>query len=93
MRTLAPNLHYDFATVTEANGRVADFAAVTAQVLLLGGSRSPGYLRTALDALQRVLPDAQRTEFAGLDHSASGNTDRRGKPAVVAKRLRTFLTA
>ncbi len=93
MRSLAPNLHYDFAVVAEANGRVADFAAIAAQVLLLGGSRSPGYLRAALDALQRALPRAERTEFAGLGHSASGNTDRRGKPDVVADRLRAFITA
>lgn len=93
MRTLAPNLHYDFSVVADADGRVADFAAITAQVLLLGGGRSPGYLRTALDALQQVLPRADRTEFSGLDHGATGNRDRRGKPVVVADRLRAFLTA
>ncbi len=71
MRALAPNLRYDFRVVADADGRVADFAAITAPVLLLGGGRSHAYLRTALDALQRVLPAAQRTEFAALDHNAS----------------------
>jgi hypothetical protein len=61
-------------------------------VLLLGGTRSPAYLRTALDALERVIPHAERHDFAGLDHSASGNADRRGKPALVAAELRRFFT-
>ena len=42
-------------------------------------------------ALEQVLPRAERREFAGLDHGASGNADRRGKPARVGAELRTFL--
>ncbi len=92
MRMLAPNLHYDFRIVAETDGRLGDFAAVAVPVLLLGGSKSPAYLRTALDGLEKVLPRAERHEFAGLDHGASGNADRRGKPAVVAAELRAFFT-
>jgi len=92
MRMLAPNLHYDFRIVAETDGQLDDFAGVTAKVLLLGGSKSPAYLKTALDALEKVLLRSERREFAGLDHSASGNADRRGKPALVAAELRTFLT-
>jgi len=92
MRMLAPTLHYDFRIVAETDGKVGDFAGVAVPVLLLGGSKSPAYLRTALDALEKVLPRVERHEFAGLDHGASGNADRRGKPALVAAELRTFLT-
>jgi len=92
MRMLAPNLHYDFRIVAETEGRLGDFAAVAVPVLLLGGSKSPAYLRTALDNLEKVLPRAERREFAGLDHGASGNADRRGKPALVAAELRAFFT-
>jgi len=92
MRLLAPTLHYDFRIVAETQRKLGDFAGITAEVLLLGGSKSPAYLRIALDGLQKVLPHAERHEFAGLDHSASGNADRRGKPALVAAELRTFLT-
>ena len=91
MRMLAPNLHYDFRIVAETEGKLGDYAGVTARVLLLGGSKSPAYLKTALDALEKVLPHSERHEFAGLDHGASGNADRRGKPALVAAELRTFL--
>ncbi len=92
IRALAPNLHFDFEVVSAADGRVDDFADITAEVLLLGGARSPAYLQAALDALQRVLPRAERTAFTELGHSASGNRDQRGNPDVVAGRLRDFLT-
>ena len=92
MRMLAPNLHYDFRIVAETEGKLDDFAGISAQVLLLGGSKSPAYLGTALDALEKVLPHSERHKFAGLDHGASGNADRRGKPALVAAELRAFLT-
>jgi hypothetical protein len=62
-------------------------------VLLLGGSKSPAYLKTALDALENVLPHVQRIEFPGLDHGGSSdasNTNRGGKPELVAQALRQF---
>ena len=66
------------------------FARRGADVLLLGGSKSPAYLKAALDALERVLPHARRVEFPGLGHEASGNSDRRGQPERVAQELRRF---
>jgi uncharacterized protein (DUF2336 family) len=90
MRMLAPTLHYDFQLVIEMDGALESFRAVRAEVLLLGGSRSPAYLKAALDALAKVLPQVSRVEFSGLGHEASGNADRRGHPARVALELRRF---
>ena len=90
MRMLAPTLHYDFQLVVETSGTLEGFRAVRAEVLLLGGSKSPAYLKVALDALQKVLPQASRIEFPGLDHAASWNTDRGGQPEPVAQELRRF---
>lgn len=90
MRMLAPNLHYDFRVIAETEGKINDLKDIAAQVMLLGGSKSPAYLKTALDALEKVLPHAERREFAGLDHSASGNADRRARPEIVAADLRRF---
>jgi pimeloyl-ACP methyl ester carboxylesterase len=90
MRMLAPTLHYDFQMVIEMNGVLESFRALRADVLLLGGSKSPAYLKAALDALERVLPHARRVEFPGLGHEASGNSDRRGQPERVAQELRRF---
>ncbi|MEO3885279.1 alpha/beta hydrolase [Nonomuraea sp. B5E05] len=90
---LAPTLHYDVRVVAETAtaGDPVAYRSVDADVLLLGGSRSPAYLRTALDALERVLPRARRVEMAGLGHSATCNAARRGRPERVAAEIREFL--
>lgn len=90
MRMLAPTLHYDFQLVIEMRETLERFAAMPVQTLLLGGSKSPAYLKKALDALEQVLPQTRRIEFQGLDHGASGNTDRGGQPERVAQELRRF---
>ena len=41
MRMLAPTLHYDFQLATEMEGALERFKAIRAEVLLLGGSKSP----------------------------------------------------
>ena len=93
MRMLAPTLHYDFQLVIEMAGPVERFRAVHAEVLLLGGSKSPAYLTRAVDALEKVVPHVRRVEFPGLGHEASGNADRRGHPDQVAQELRRFFGA
>ena len=66
------------------------FRAIRAEVLLLGGSKSPAYLKGALDALAKVVPHVTRIEFPGLNHAASWNTDRGGQPEPLAQELRRF---
>ena len=90
MRKLAPALQYDFQVVVEMSGKMESFRDVRAQVLLLGGSKSPAYMKAALDALEQILPHVTRIEFPGLNHGASGNTDRGGHPERVAQELRRF---
>lgn len=87
---LAPTLHYDFALVAEMSESLESFRDVPAEVLLVGGSRSPAYLQNALDSLERVLPKVERVELDGLDHAASWNSDRGGNPDHVARELRSF---
>lgn len=93
MRRLAPTLHYDFQLVAEMAETLERFRAVEVPVLLLGGSKSPAYLKAALGALETVLPHVQRVQFPGLDHGGSSdasNTNRGGKPELVAQALRRF---
>jgi pimeloyl-ACP methyl ester carboxylesterase len=97
VRMLAPTLHYDFALVTESEGALASFQAIRADVLLLGGGKSPAYLKASVDALEKILPTSGRVEFAELGHSASGNSDdpmtgRGADPERVAVELRRFFT-
>ncbi|MEV8633254.1 alpha/beta hydrolase [Streptosporangium sp. NPDC051023] len=89
---LAPTLHYEARLAIETTDMVDDFKAVDIEALLLGGGRSPAYLKTALDALEKALPHARRVEFPGLGHGASGNTGKGGHPEQVARELRHFLT-
>jgi hypothetical protein len=60
---LASTLHSDFQLSVETNGALESFKAIRADVLLLGGSKSSAYFKVALDALEKVLPHAKRTEF------------------------------
>ncbi len=89
-RAIAPTLHYDFQVIAEMSEMMDSFRAVGAEVLLLGGSKSPAYLKRALDDLEKVLPQVRRVEFPGLDHAASWNADRGGRPERVAAELRRF---
>ena len=90
MRMLAPTLHYDFQLATEMEGALERFKAIRAEVLLLGGSKSPAYLKAGLDALQKVLPDVTRVELPGVGHGATGNSNRGGRPERVGQVLRQF---
>jgi hypothetical protein len=90
MRELSQTLHAEFAIVTESSGRLDDYRSIRAKVLLMGGSRSPAFLKRALADLAPVLPSAERVELEGLDHAASWNSDVRGHPEPVARELRRF---
>jgi pimeloyl-ACP methyl ester carboxylesterase len=94
MRMLAPTLQHDFQVVSEMNGNLESFRAIQADVLLLGGSKSPNFLKVDLDALEKVLPHVTRIEFSGLGHSAAWNYDPQrnpdGRPTVVAQELSRF---
>lgn len=91
MRTLASTLNQDIEIVSTMWNRVPRFKEIQTRVLLLGGSESPAYLKTALTALEKVLPNAKRIEISGVGHAAPWNRDQRGgAPETVAKELRTF---
>ena len=93
MRSLAPTLHYDFQLVAEMAEQVERLRALRVETLLLGGSKSPAYLKQALDALEQTIPQARRVEFPGLDHGGSsdlGPTNRSGDPRRVAQELLRF---
>jgi len=87
IKALIPTMHYDPRLVLETRGAIERFRAVQARVLLLGGSRSQPYLKAALDALNAVLPKAERIEFSGVGHLAAENS---GQPHRVAQELLRF---
>ena len=95
VRMLAPTLHYDFQLVVQSQGVLERVGDIRADLLLLGGTKSPAYLTASVDALERVLPRAERVRLAGLGHAASGNagdpmTGKGADPERVARELRRF---
>lgn len=87
---LIPSTRYDFQVVLNRGGAVPSYRTVDTQLLLLGGSKSPAYLKKALATLATTLPHARRVELPGLDHSGPWNADLGGQPPVVAEQLRQF---
>jgi pimeloyl-ACP methyl ester carboxylesterase len=87
LQNLVPTIHFDAQMVFGAENTIENFKDVRADVLLLGGSKSPAYLKYALDCLNTVLPHVKRIEFPGLGHLAADND---GKPERVAQELRRF---
>lgn len=92
MQDLIPALRYDFTLIQEASINTDQLEAIACDVLLIGASRSPAYLRQGLDTVQKILPNAKRTQLTGVGHGAAWNSDRRGKPGTVAPILRRFLS-
>lgn len=94
MRALAPTLHQDFTIVAQMSGEIERLRDVRAEALLLGGGKSPKYLKAALDALEKTLPHVvRRVEFPNLNHGGSSDkssTNPGGQPELVAQELRRF---
>jgi pimeloyl-ACP methyl ester carboxylesterase len=87
LRELIPTFHFDYQLVVEMQGTLESFGAMPADVLLLGTSESPAFLRRTLDALENVIPNVHRVELQGLSHGAALDG---GKPDTVAHELRRF---
>jgi len=87
LRELIKTFHFDYQLVVEMQGTLESFNAVPADVLLLGASNSPAFLKHTLDALEKVIPHVHRVEMQGLPHAAALDG---GKPERVAHELRRF---
>jgi pimeloyl-ACP methyl ester carboxylesterase len=87
---LVPTMHFDIRAIHEMADTASEYKALQVPVLLLGGTKSPGYLSVALRELATVLPHAQRVTLDGLDHSGPEDD---GSPQLVAQALRGFFTA
>jgi pimeloyl-ACP methyl ester carboxylesterase len=84
---LAANLA-EHEQVAAQQGKLAGFAAVTAPVLLLCGSRTRREIRTEFDTLRETLPHAVLETLPGLNHFGP-----EGKSApVVAQRVLEFFS-
>lgn len=93
MRRLAPTFHYDAQLILGMAGQAESLRGVNSQVLLLGGTKSPRWLRDALDSAAGTLPHVESVILPGLDHFGSTNVsmmNRTGRPDLVAQELKRF---
>lgn len=84
---LVPDFHYDYELVREMQGKLETFKEVKAEVLLIGGSESPQFLKNTFDALEKTLPNLKRIELHGLSHTGPLVP---GDPEKVAGKLKLF---
>ena len=93
MRSLAPTLHCEGTLLAEMTGTAQRFGTVTADVLLLGGSKGLRLFMPGMNALEQALPHVRRVEFLRLDHGSEAdvsNANRAGRPDVIAAELLRF---
>lgn len=88
LKDLMPTLKYDVQLVNETEGKLDNFRNVSAEVLLLGGSKSPIFLKHSLETLNKILPHVTCKELQGLDHDSAQNY---GKPKVIAQEIKHFI--
>jgi pimeloyl-ACP methyl ester carboxylesterase len=87
IRELAPTQHYDMQIVQDMSDTLQDYALLKIPVLLIGGTKSPEFLNTALNGLADALPYPKRIILPGLGHDGPEDD---GQPALVADKLRHF---
>jgi pimeloyl-ACP methyl ester carboxylesterase len=87
IRALVPTFQYDMRIVKEMSDTLDDYKNLAARVLLLGGTKSPMFLRVALDGLEHTLPHVERVTLTGLGHDGPEDD---GSPKLVAENLRRF---
>jgi pimeloyl-ACP methyl ester carboxylesterase len=61
----------DCAAIDQLGNRLDTYATITVPTVLLGGDRSPAHLGERLDALERMLPHAERVVLHGQGHFAN----------------------
>jgi pimeloyl-ACP methyl ester carboxylesterase len=84
---LMPTLKFDVQLVNETEGKLDNFKDVHAKVLMIGGSKSPLFLKHSLEVLDILLPNAKRIELQGLDHDSAQDY---GKPEIIAQEIKRF---
>lgn len=84
LEPLTPTLPYDLA-VTDGGVPASELGMITAPVLILGGSNSPGWFQRSVAEQAAATPGAQLRMLDGYDHNAP--------PEVIAPILTSFFAA
>jgi pimeloyl-ACP methyl ester carboxylesterase len=85
LKAVANTLPYDAAITGDSASTMQRAHSVNIPTLVLGGEKSPSFLRSAVDAVAKALPDAERQILKGQTHNVS--------PKVLAPVLIEFFSA
>jgi pimeloyl-ACP methyl ester carboxylesterase len=69
---LAPTLAYDAAIMGDSTIPVDRYRAIGVPTLVLAGSESPEFMRTAAERAAAAIPGARHDVLAGQDHNVAG---------------------
>lgn len=89
-KVLIPTFHYDYELVKEESGQVEKFRNLKAEVLLIGGTESPAFLKKTMKKLKNTIPNVRQVELNGLSHTGPLVT---GNPELVAEKLKDFFSS
>jgi pimeloyl-ACP methyl ester carboxylesterase len=90
IRSLIPTMHFELQNVNEMRDTLQDYHSLRTPILLLGGGKSPLFLRTALGGLEATLLSVTRKTFPALGHDGPEDD---GRPDLIAEELRHFFLA
>ena len=94
LKGLSSTLRSDFAVV-EASARSSEAygpAAANVEILLLSGSRSPLYLRQAIETLEQTIKGATTITLDGVGHEVLCGPEMKGQPHKAVQAIRHFLS-
>jgi pimeloyl-ACP methyl ester carboxylesterase len=86
MVDLLPTLVWEVKMIQALAPSVDRYRAIQAQTLMIGGSKSPAYLKEALPVLAKTIPYAHWVIFPGLNHNAPDQYE----PELIAAELKRF---
>ena len=84
---LIPLLRDELHLVEKTEGTLGEYKDVSADVLLLGGSKTEPILKDSLNILDNILPNSRLVELQGLNHDSAQDY---GKPERIVPELKRF---
>ncbi|PKL67653.1 MAG: esterase [Methanobacteriales archaeon HGW-Methanobacteriales-1] len=87
LQELLPTLHDELEIVQNTEGTLENYKDVSAEVLLLGGSKTEPMLKETLHALDKLVPHSHLVELEGLNH---GSAQDYGNPEPIAQEIKNF---
>lgn len=84
---LIPPLRFELQLVEKTEGTLDDYKNVSAEVLMLCGSKTDALLKDSVNSLNETLPDSNLIELKGLNHDSAQDY---GRPEPIAQELKRF---